>query len=233
MPTRPASYTPVPSMTGPSPWTLLNASGQPVEPVSRFLVHLLACDSSPATLRSCAYDLLDWFRLTSLERPWADARQRDVREYVLALRTRPNPQRKHGPRPPNLRTGKPYLAPGYAPTTIHHRLTVLHAFYAFHRQEGQATGHNPVPDGARECHTLAHRSPLAPTPESRRALYRQQGPTRLPRAPSDDLWDEVFRTLTSHRDRPLACRSSPAPPAPRKPSTCWCRTWTGATRGSG
>lgn len=128
-----------------------------------------------------------------------------MRDYVLSLRTRPNPQRKHGPRPPNLRTGKPYLAPGYAPTTINHRLTVLHAFYAFHQQEGRGTGRNPVPDGARERRTLAHRNPLAPTPEYRRALYRQQVPTRLPRALSDDLWDEVFRTLTSHRDRALAC----------------------------
>ena len=44
------------------PYALVRPDGEPVEPVQDYLVELLAADCSPLTLRSYAFDLLDWFR---------------------------------------------------------------------------------------------------------------------------------------------------------------------------
>ena len=44
------------------PWRLVDGSGVDVEHVNLWLAELYACDSSPATLRAYAYDLLGWTR---------------------------------------------------------------------------------------------------------------------------------------------------------------------------
>ena len=44
------------------PYALVGPDGEPVVPVQDYLAELLAADCSPLTLRSYAFDLLDWFR---------------------------------------------------------------------------------------------------------------------------------------------------------------------------
>ncbi|MFJ4673876.1 hypothetical protein [Kitasatospora purpeofusca] len=96
------------------------------------------------------------------------------------LRTAPNPQRRRrNPQsaPPgsvNTRTGKPYLAAGYAPATINQALSVVSGFYAFHAQRGDGPVLNPVPVDPRRRRALGHISPLMPKPVLGRARLRQK-----------------------------------------------------------
>jgi integrase len=103
----------------------------------------------------------------------------------------------------NLKTGKPSLRPGYAPSTINHTLSVVHSFYSFHGRFGAGPVVNPVPVSAQRRQALAHRSPLEPVPVVRRARLRQKMPKRVPRAVPDPLWDELFAELGCDRDRGL------------------------------
>jgi integrase len=80
---------------------------------------------------------------------------------------------------------------------------VLSAFYAFHSHYGRGPVVNPVPASPLRRLTLAHRSPLEPSPRVPRAPLRQREPDAFPRAIPDRLWDELFAALTCHRDRAL------------------------------
>ena len=134
-----------------------------------------------------------------------------MREYVLHLRSVDNPyrrrQRAGAPAPGmlNSRTGKPYLATGYKPSTINHRLSVLKSYYEYDRMQETGPKLNPVPAPAAGERPNAHHTPDDPWVPMRRAPYRQKQPQGLPRALTDDLWEEVFRCLTSNRDRAIFC----------------------------
>lgn len=103
----------------------------------------------------------------------------------------------------NLRTGKPTLRPGYAPSTVNHTLTVLSAFYAFHLHFGRGPLVNPVPAAPDRRRLLAHRSPLEPKPKARRAPLRQKLADTPPRSIPDHLWTELFEAMGNDRDRAL------------------------------
>ncbi|MGH9058413.1 MAG: tyrosine-type recombinase/integrase, partial [Acidimicrobiales bacterium] len=192
------------------PYLVVDASGTPVEAVSEFLRELVACDSSPTSVRSYAFDLLRWFRfLAAVGVDWSRASRVEVRDFVTWLRMADNPQRaRHRPgRPPagsvNARTGKRYLASGYAPATINHALSVLSAFYAYHIEVGTGPLVSPVPWAGRGPRVHAHHNPMEPFAARRRGAYRQKLQPSPPRAIPDELFAEVFATMTCHRDRAL------------------------------
>jgi integrase len=133
----------------------------------------------------------------------------EVAAMVGWLRAARNPQRERkrpgsaSPGSVNLKTGKPSLRAGYAPSTINHTLTVVHGFYSFHGRFGAGPVMNPVPVSAQRRQVLAHRSPLEPVPLLRRARLRQRVPRKAPRAIPDHLWDELFAAMGCDRDRAL------------------------------
>jgi integrase len=181
-----------------------------VEPaVHAFLLDLFVADCSPATVKSYAFALCSWLNfLAANATAWQNARPEHLRDYVLHLRTADNPHRarhrKDGPAPgsANTRTGKPYLAAGYQPATINHRLSVIQGFYAFQQH---ATGCAAFERLFVVGHRRAHHSPLDPWPLRRRTGYRQRQPKRIPRALTDDLWKDVFASLAFDRDRAILC----------------------------
>jgi integrase len=193
------------------PYTITDADGRCVEPVSEFIREISAGDMSPATCRSYAYDLLRWWRfLVAIGRPWDQAQRTDVRDLIRWLRQAENPQRgRAGPARPepgtvNPRTGKRYLAAGYAAATINHQLAVLASFYDVHMAAGRGPRVHPVPPPGRGGDRPgAHTSPMYPVGPHRRGNYRQKVPERLPRAVTDELWDELFASMTSNRDRAI------------------------------
>ncbi|MDP8927761.1 MAG: tyrosine-type recombinase/integrase [Actinomycetota bacterium] len=176
-----------------------------------FVRELRANGNSPATCRSYCYDLLDWFRcLQAVDTSWDRATRQDVRDYVLSILSADNPQRRRrrpdtpSPGSMNATTGKPYLARGYAPATINHRLSVIRAFYDFHAELGLGPVINPVPTRRRgESRRNAHHNPLEPWPVGRRAVYRQKQPKGMPRSIPDEAWQELWAALDNHRDRAL------------------------------
>lgn len=180
-----------------------------VAPIVDYLTSLALSDMSPLTVRSYAHDLLRWWRvLAVVEVEWDRATTSDVELLVGWLRTTPNPQRRRSnqsaPQPGsvNLRTGKPLLARGYAPSTINHALTVVSGFYEFHLLYGRGPLLNPVPASAARRRMTRH-SPLEPNAPQRRGPLRQRSPRRVPRSIPDGLWEELFATMSHDRDRAL------------------------------
>ena len=192
------------------PFLVVDSEGEELEPISAYLRDMRLGDASPLTCRSYGFDLLRWQRLLwCLGVGWDKATEADVATLVGWLRTTSNPQRQHR-RPDsspagsvNLKTGKPSLRAGYAPSTINHVLAVVHGFYAFHARFGDGPVLNPVPVSAQRRQAFAHRSPLEPAPVVRRARLRQRVPAQAPRAISDSLWDELFAEMGCDRDRAL------------------------------
>jgi integrase/recombinase XerD len=206
-----SDFTVVPTPGGQVPYALVGPDGEPVEPVQDYLTELLAADCSPLTLRSYAFDLLDWFRfLAASGGGWQHATRAHVRDWVLGLRSRPNPQRTGGERDRaapgggNLRTGKAPRRDSYAAATINYRLSVVAGFYQHQRRLGNGPATNPVPDdGPRGSRRNAHHNPMEPWTPGPRGSYRQKAERRLPRAIPDELYERVFAALTSNRDRAM------------------------------
>ena len=111
----------------------------------------MASDSSPATVRSYAYELLGWVRfLQAVAVPWDRASRAEARDYALWLaRTRkpPRHRRQDGPAPGavNPVTGKPHPAETYAAATRRHARAVIQAFYEYHRVQHGRPVVNPFP----------------------------------------------------------------------------------------
>jgi integrase len=206
-----SDVTVAPAAEGQIPYALVGPDGEPVEPVQDYLTELLTADCSPLTLRSYAFDLLDWFRfLAAAGVGWQAATRAHVRDWVLSLRSRPNPQRTRGggdrtsPGSRDLRTDTPPERAGYAPATINHRLSVVAGFYQHHARLGNGPTVSPVPDdGPRGSRRNAHHNPMEPWMPGRRGSYRQKSEQRVPRALSDELYERVFAALTSNRDRAI------------------------------
>jgi integrase len=192
------------------PFMVVNGLGREVEPVTAYLRDLALSDSSPLTSRSYGFGMLRWFRLLwLLDVAWERATEAETAVLTGWLRTAPNPQRqRRNPQSPppgtiNPRTGKPYLSPGYAPTTINHALSVVSGFYTFHAHYGRGPVVNPVPASPQRRRALSHLSPLAPKPVLGRARLRQKVASRPPRSIPDPLWDELFAAMGCERDRAL------------------------------
>ena len=131
---------------------------------------------------------------------WQHATRAHVRDWVLGLRGRPNPQRTGGerdrvaPGSGNLRVGNPSRRAGYAPATINHRLSVVAGFYQHHARLGNGPAVNPVPDdGPRGGRRNAHHNLMEPWTPGPRGSYRQKAEQRLPRA-IPDVWEPDIRS---------------------------------------
>jgi integrase len=86
-----------------------------------------------------------------------------------------------------------------------HSETVLRAFYDFHLAAGTGPIMNPFPlDRARRAgRANAHHNPMDPYRDQRAGLYRPRTPRRVPRSISDEVFNEIFARLPSHRDRAM------------------------------
>lgn len=200
---------------GSVPWRVVDASGVEIDAVSRWLADLHASDYSPATLRSYAYDLLSWLRfLAAVDVPWARATRWEVRDWVLWSRVRRNPQRRRGNRGGDHRlpagsvnpvTGKEYLPDAYGRASINHRLSALSSFYEYMLDADLGPLVNPVPKSRRVLERVdAHTSPMdGPRRRDPAAPYRQRLQRRTPRALNDELYERVFSTLRTTRDRAI------------------------------
>jgi integrase len=192
------------------PYTLVGPDGTSVEPVQDYLLELLASDCSPLTIKSYAFDLLDWFRfLVNVGLSWDQADRRHVRDWVLETKVKVNPQRHHRSDRPaagsvNPRTGKPSLRSGYTAATINHRLAVVAGFYEHQHRMGRGPAINPVPvDGRGEDRRNQRRSPLESWRPGSRGTYRQKQQRRIPRAIPDEQFEELFGARGSDHDRAI------------------------------
>ncbi|MFF1957861.1 tyrosine-type recombinase/integrase [Streptomyces sp. NPDC058220] len=190
-----------------TPFRLLDASGEEVPAVARFFRELVANDYSPASVRSYGLALLRWLRfLDAIEVQWDRATRTEVVDFVLWLRQAKKPGRpnRHAGQI-NAMTKKPHLGTGYAPATIDHGTSVLKEFYNHHLAAGDGPLVNPVPPVRTESGERVndHHNPLQRFAPHRRAPLRQRRPPRIPKAIPDQMFNELFAQMTSHRDRAL------------------------------
>ena len=201
------------------PYRLVGADGATIAPASAYFAELAACGRPATTQRSYAMDLLRWFRfLGALGVAWDEATRSEARDFCRWLVLAPKPARAHwrrpdsdppparrNPTPPNALTAKRAPGPTYAPATVAHAESVLRAFYDFHLEAGTGPMVNPFPlaRGARSGRVDAHHNPLDPFTTTRRGRYRPKLVRRAPRAIPDELFDQLFSRLSSHRDRAL------------------------------
>src|SRR6266542_2382688 len=120
------------------PWLVLDAAGEPVEPIRRFLAEFVARGNRAGSVRSYAYALHRWWRfLAAVEVDWDKATSAEVRDFVLWLRSAVKPRR--APRTVsaaaagqiNPATRKRHLDDAYQPRTIRHSNAVLRSFYDY------------------------------------------------------------------------------------------------------
>ena len=169
---------------------LLDAAGEPVEEVSEFFATMLACGASFSSLRSYGMALLRWWRfLAAIDVPWQHASRIEARDFVLWMRL----------------VGPAGRRRGYAPATINHALAVVKMFYGHRISAGDGPVINPVPDADHRLgrRAQAHHNPMQPFVSGPRAPLRQKLPERIPRHLPDRVFDELFATLRSDRDRAL------------------------------
>ena len=193
------------------PFRLLDADGVVVDPVASYLRDLQASGRSAATLRSYGMDLLRWFRFTwAVGVPWSQATRVEARDFSCWIqgteKRRPAsaPGGGRSPGAPNPVTGKPSPGRAYAAATVAHSETVLRGFYELHRELGSGPMVNPFPLARRRGgRPHAHHNPMEPFRNERAGLYRPKVPRRVPRMIPDDLLNELFARLGSHRDRAL------------------------------
>lgn len=190
------------------PYTLVDQNDDVFMPGEDYLLDLQASDLSPLTLKGYADQLKSFLNaLEPLGIGWDAVRADQVRDHVLWMKrgTKRNriPRRADSPVPGSLnpRTGKPYLATGYQPATINHRLTVITGFYQHQIARGAFDPPNPAKPFRRRRY--AHHPPEDPWARDARAPYRQRFPKTQPRYLSDAQWDEFFQALTCDRDRAL------------------------------
>ena len=74
-------------LTGALSWTVLDDSGEPVEPVQSYLAYLAALERSPNTQRAYATSLKLWFEfLGRVGKDWCQVDVNDVARFVSWLR---------------------------------------------------------------------------------------------------------------------------------------------------
>jgi site-specific recombinase XerD len=188
-----------------NPFRLVDPAGRPVDAVSAYLWDLQATGSSEATIRSYGLDLLRWFRfLWAIDVAWDRATRTEARDFCRWMLLSGKPSRPHWRRrgePHRARaTGEPYSASSRA-----HAETVLRCFYEFHLQAGTGPLINPFPldRSRRGGRAHAHHNPMEPFRNERAGLYRPRVSSRVPRAVSDEEFNEIFARLSSNRDRAL------------------------------
>lgn len=192
------------------PWLVLDAAGEPVEAIVRYLRDFVARGNRPGSSRSYAYDLHRWWRfLAAIEVQWDRATACEVRDFVLWLQATTKPRRDARTASAatagkiNPVTRKRHLSDKYEPTTVRHSNAVLRSFYEFWIEVGEGPLVNPVPREHEERRPNAHHNPLEPYRAEGRLRYNPKLPKRRPRSMPEERWRDLFSSMRSNRDRAI------------------------------
>ncbi|WP_238592765.1 tyrosine-type recombinase/integrase [Rhodococcus sp. YH3-3] len=185
---------------------MIDPTGKPVQPVAEYFRDLQARDCAATTVRSYGMDLLRWFRfLWSIDVTWNAATQVEARDFSTWMILGGKSIRPHWRHPETVSTVSAVKREPYSAASRAHSETVLRCFYEFHLDAGSGPIINPFPleRSSRRRRVHAHHNPMEPYRNERTGLYRPKVPIRVPRAVTDDEFNDIFAALPSHRDRAL------------------------------
>ena len=193
------------------PWVVLDAAGQPVDAIQRYLRDFKARGNSAGSVRSYAYDLHRWWRfLAAVDVAWDAATSQDVCDFVLWIQSA-SKVRKHARTKSaatagtiNPVTRKRYQDDKYLPSTVRHSNAVLRSFYDFWIEIGEGPLVNPVVrERVAGRRPNAHHNPLQPFRAEGRLRYNPKLPKRRPREMPEERWRDLFGSMRSNRDRAI------------------------------
>jgi integrase/recombinase XerD len=202
-------YEVVPTTAGHPAFRVVGPDGAPHPEAEAFLVHLSRSGYSPYTLRSYSTGLahfLGW--LHGMGEPVASVTRGSIGEYVdqFALEPKGGACRTDGGRA-NPATREPDPSMARKPSTINHRLSVLHSFFEYllrdRPEEATRTSANPVP-GYRSPMEGSHGMPGRDAPRhGRRAEFRRRQAEDLPKGIDPVLAEKIIAAATSRRDKAI------------------------------
>lgn len=183
--------------SGPESWTVLDEAFAVVEPVDEYLAHLTTIERSPATVRSYAFDLRDYFEFLNTHKiDWRTVRLEYLGRFVGWLRTTPE----------NRSASVTSLALDEAhcsAVTINRKLAAVGSFYIYHHRHGVECGElltTMKAGGAKGSWRpfLAH---LGSDGDQRRRTIKLKTPLRLPRTLDSEQVAAVLAACDRLRDR--------------------------------
>lgn len=191
------------------PWMVLDAAGEPVEAIQRYLRDFIACGNKPGSVRSYAYDLHRWWRfLAAVEVDWDKATPREACDFALWLQVTKKPRKYPRTKSAatvgklNPVTRKQHLSDQYAARSIRHSNSVIRSFYEFWIDAGEGPLVNPmVRQRVNGRRANAHHNPLRPFRAEGPLRYNPRLPKRRPRSMPDERWRDLFAAMRSNRDR--------------------------------
>lgn len=192
------------------PYLVLDAAGEPVAAIQRYLRDFVARGNKPGSVRSYAFALNRWWRfLAAVDVEWDRATSHEVRDFVLWFQATSKPRRfaRTGSAQTagryNPVTRKQHLSDKYQPRTVRHSNAVLRSFYEYWIEIGEGPLVNPVPRQHEGRRPHAHHNPLEPFRPEGRLRYNPKLPKRRPRSMPDERWKELFGEMGSNRDRAI------------------------------
>lgn len=186
-------------------YSLVDDQGNSIQEVDIFLAEVAARTNSPATLRTYAYAIQDLYVYAhENDLKVLEFTRKNIVGYVLMLKSKTNPQRKHTRSgvtsgSVNPVTKKTYLPMGYQPRTINLRMSVIGQFYSIIKMENLGPAIHPV---ARDEKSIYERRFRKNTAKHKWSLY-QRVEKKSPFSISEHLLNEMRRRTRCVRDSAL------------------------------
>ena len=179
--------------TGQPIWLVLGNDYAPIEPIQRYLNHLVSLERSPNTVQTYArYLNIYWEYLTAKHLDWRNVNLEDLSEYVHWLRVGDT----------NVISIQPVTAIR-CERTVNHAMTAVHTFYEFHLHLGNVgsdkrfTRFN-IPIGGRYKSFLAGIAKAKPV---RKSLLRLKEPKKFPGCLTPDEVKTLVMSCNRKRDK--------------------------------
>lgn len=181
---------------GDESWTVLDDDFAVIEPIEMFLAHLTVIERSPATVRSYAFDLRDYFQFLQVHQTgWATVTLADLGRFAGWLRLAPDARA-------GTVTALPTVRAHCSATTINRKLSAIGSFYRFHARHGVSCADLLTTIEPHESRSSSWRPFLAHLGNrDRRKTLKLTPQRRLPRALTDEQVTAILASCDRLRDR--------------------------------
>ena len=179
--------------TGKSIWLVIGEDYAPIEPIQRYLNHLVNLERSPNTVQSYArYLKLYWEWINDRHLDWRNVSLEDLSEYMHWLRVGDT----------NVISMQPVTAIR-SEKTVNHAMTAIHTFYEFHLHMGNVGNDKRlsrfnIPIGTQYRSFL---SGIAKAKPRRKSLLKLKEPKSFPGCLTKEEIKQLLEACNRKRDK--------------------------------